>query len=84
VEEVMANDKTPVAEPTVSASIISALTEMVKKKGGTEEDVWYLATLAGQEFLSDIASQIVEHQREIPRVGAMYAGNMDIASGFPY
>ena len=79
----MANDISAV-EPTVGALIIDALTEMVKKKGGTDEDIWYLATLAGQEFLSDLASQIVEHQREIPRVGAIHAGNMDIASGFPY
>lgn len=48
----------------VGMSIIQALVKEVQEKGGTDEDIRYLATPEGEKFLAYVASRLVAYRRE--------------------
>lgn len=54
----------------VGMSILQALTKEVQEKGGTDEDIRYLATPEGEKFLAYAAAELVAHRQELTRVAS--------------
>ncbi|OGM93220.1 hypothetical protein A2372_02335 [Candidatus Wolfebacteria bacterium RIFOXYB1_FULL_54_12] len=51
---------------SVAEELTSMLSRLVENKGGSSfEDLLYLVSSEGRAFLDDLASQIVEHRREL-------------------